>query len=258
MRPSGIFFGVPALPASYVPRPEASEPLLEQLLARLDTGPEVSAIYEQGGPSKTTMAAALAREPRSAPRPAGRDTLGHPGPAARAPALAGRLNGGPGPPGPASPGSSTLFVPAHQCMGCPRRTCATCWRSGRCCWCWMTPGQSSRCGPSWSAARAARILLTTRQAALADTLQAHRRNLAMLRPAQALALLERRIGRKLAGGEQEHALAVAEAVDYLPLALELAAARVAAPHPNPLGRTANGTAARGDTDRGAGGSCPRP
>jgi hypothetical protein len=71
-----------------------------------------------------------------------------------------------------------------------------------------------------------RMLITTRRAAVADELGAKLVPLDPLTPGQALELLGARLGRKLTPAEREKARPVARAVGFLPLALELAAARV--------------------------------
>ena len=71
------------------------------------------------------------------------------------------------------------------------------------------------------------VLITTREAAIAKGLGAAHYDLDIMTPEQALDLLAKRLGRGLEGAERNQALALADAVGYLPLALELAAAQVA-------------------------------
>lgn len=71
-----------------------------------------------------------------------------------------------------------------------------------------------------------RVLITTREATIASITHADLFNLDVMTSEQALALMQGRLG-KLTCDERAHALALAEAVGYLPLALELAAAQVA-------------------------------
>ncbi|MCP4534128.1 MAG: hypothetical protein GY831_23250, partial [Delftia sp.] len=73
-----------------------------------------------------------------------------------------------------------------------------------------------------------RALVTTREGLIARAVGATLYDLDVMTPDQALALLAARLGRDLAGeAGRASALALAEAVGYLPLALELAAAQVA-------------------------------
>ena len=76
-----------------------------------------------------------------------------------------------------------------------------------------------------------RVLITTREAAIAKAVGAAHYDLDIMTPGQALALLAGRLGRPLEGVERDRALAVARAVGYLPLALELAAAQAVGGEP---------------------------
>jgi GTPase SAR1 family protein len=71
-----------------------------------------------------------------------------------------------------------------------------------------------------------RLLITTRNADIARVIDAALYNLDVMTEEQALTLLEKRIRRKVQNDEQKQAKVLAEAVEYLPLALELAAAQV--------------------------------
>ena len=70
-------------------------------------------------------------------------------------------------------------------------------------------------------------LVTTRRADVADEVGARLYSLDVMSKDQALDLLSNRLERRLAGQERAEGLRVAKAVGYLPLALELAAVRVA-------------------------------
>ena len=72
-----------------------------------------------------------------------------------------------------------------------------------------------------------RMLITTREASIAEVMDATLYDLDVMTPEQALELITRRLGHELEGKEQEDALLLAERVGYLPLALELAAAQIA-------------------------------
>ncbi|MHC5762177.1 NB-ARC domain-containing protein, partial [Nostoc sp.] len=71
------------------------------------------------------------------------------------------------------------------------------------------------------------VLVTTREGAIAHALGARLYNLDVMKPAQAMELLKKRLGRDIIGVERQLAENLAEAVGYLPLALELAAVQVA-------------------------------
>ncbi|MBR8834178.1 MAG: hypothetical protein DSM106950_09090 [Stigonema ocellatum SAG 48.90 = DSM 106950] len=71
------------------------------------------------------------------------------------------------------------------------------------------------------------VLVTTREAAIAEVLGACTYSLDVMKPSQAMELLTKKVGRALTEKETQESLALAKAVGYLPLALELAAAQVA-------------------------------
>ena len=71
-----------------------------------------------------------------------------------------------------------------------------------------------------------RVLITTRRAAVADEAGAGQIPLDVLTPEQSLDLLAAHLGRALGPAERDDARQLAEAVGFLPLALELAAVRV--------------------------------
>ncbi|MEO1184481.1 MAG: NB-ARC domain-containing protein, partial [Cyanobacteria bacterium J06636_27] len=71
------------------------------------------------------------------------------------------------------------------------------------------------------------VLVTTRETAIAKVLGASTYSLDVMQPEQAMELLTKKLGRNFADTETEEAEALAKAVGYLPLALELAAAQVA-------------------------------
>ncbi|MGK7886830.1 MAG: NB-ARC domain-containing protein [Crocosphaera sp.] len=71
-----------------------------------------------------------------------------------------------------------------------------------------------------------RVLVTTRNADIAVVLDATLLELGVMKLEQALALLEGRINRKIQTREHQQACNLANAVGYLPLALELAAAQI--------------------------------
>ena len=71
-----------------------------------------------------------------------------------------------------------------------------------------------------------RVLITTREAAIAKAVRAVHYDLDIMTPEQAMALLSRLVNREIGEGEWEEASEVARAVGYLPLAIELAAAQI--------------------------------
>ena len=71
-----------------------------------------------------------------------------------------------------------------------------------------------------------RVLVTTRRLHVAEARGARLYQLGLMSPEQSLELFSNRLNRSLEGEEKEQAQAMAEAVGYLPLALELAVARI--------------------------------
>ncbi|WP_226889779.1 NB-ARC domain-containing protein [Nostoc sp. MG11] len=71
------------------------------------------------------------------------------------------------------------------------------------------------------------VLVTTREAAIAQVLGASTYSLDVMQPSQAMELLTKKLGRNLTNAETQSAEVLAKELGYLPLALELAAAQVA-------------------------------
>ncbi len=71
------------------------------------------------------------------------------------------------------------------------------------------------------------VIITTRRADVAEEVDAQLYSLDLMSEEQSLMLLANRLGRGLEDNEKEAAKKLAEAVGYLPIALDLAAARVA-------------------------------
>ncbi|MDY7023637.1 MAG: NB-ARC domain-containing protein [Cyanobacteriota bacterium] len=71
-----------------------------------------------------------------------------------------------------------------------------------------------------------RVLVTTRRLHIAEAHGARLYQLGLMSPEQSLELFSNRLNRSLEGEEKEQAQAMVEAVGYLPLALELAVARI--------------------------------
>jgi hypothetical protein len=217
---AGAPFQAPPLPLHFIPRPEVSEPLKSQLLD--ESGQPagvlvVSAIHGLGGIGKSTLAAALARDPEILARfPDGVlwATLG------QQPEVLSLLNGwirdGLG---------DYQFQPtAVEAATAHLRT--------------LLHGKAALLvvDDAWDPAHVrhflaggerCRALVTTREALIARAVGATLYDLDVMTPQQALALLEGQLRRRLEGEERDAAGELARTVGYLPLALELAAAQVA-------------------------------
>ena len=70
------------------------------------------------------------------------------------------------------------------------------------------------------------VLVTTREEGIAEVLGASTFSLDVMQPSQAMELLTKKLGRKFGETETQEAEALAKALGYLPLALDLAAAQV--------------------------------
>jgi hypothetical protein len=212
-------FQAPPLPEHFVPRPEVSRDLTDRLLSEKVARPGVlviSAIQGMGGIGKSTLAAALAHDPEVRVR--FRDgllwaTLG------QQPELLPLLGGW------VQALGDYHFKPlAVEATSAHLRT--------------LLQDRSALLvvDDAWDPAHVppflvggprCRVLVTTREATIAKATGAALYDLDVMTPEQSLALLAGRLGRDLVGTEQDQALALADAVGYLPLALELAAAQVA-------------------------------
>lgn len=215
-------FQVPPLPSYFVDRPEVSRELKNYLLqATASTGAlVVSAIHGLGGIGKSTLAAAVAQTPDVLARfPDGIfwATLGQ------------------------QPDLLSLLTSWVQALGdydfrptnidaASRHLCSLLHKKAALlvvddAW------DVSHALPFRAGGSECRVLITTRNADIARTLGATLYNLNVMTEEQALKLLAGRIkGRnklKFGDTERKQAQALAEAVEYLPLALELAAAQVA-------------------------------
>lgn len=206
----------PPLPSHYVARPAETEHLLRRLCT---TGGSqvlvVGALHGQGGIGKSTLAAAVARSPRVQKQL--RDgvlwaTLG------QQPDLLSELSQwiqglGDHAFRPSSVAAATGYLRSMLHGKAVLLVIDDAW-------------SSEHVRPFLAGGELARTLVTTRRADVADEIGAELLHLGVLRSDQALALLASSLGRDLAGPEAEEALAVADAVGFSPLALELAAARV--------------------------------
>jgi hypothetical protein len=212
-------FQAPPLPEHFVPRPEVSRDLTDRLLSEQTARPGVlviSAIQGMGGIGKSTLAAALAHDPLVRVR--FRDgllwaTLG------QQPELLPLLGGW------VQALGDYHFKPLGvEATSAHLRT--------------LLQDRSALLvvDDAWDPAHVppflvggprCRVLVTTREATIAKATGAALYDLDVMTPEQSLALLAGRLGRVLAETERDRALALADAMGYLPLALELAAAQVA-------------------------------
>ncbi|MEH2212425.1 NB-ARC domain-containing protein, partial [Nostoc sp.] len=80
--------------------------------------------------------------------------------------------------------------------------------------------------PFLVASSQSQLLITSRRADVADSVGAYLQQLNLMTPAESLELLSKSLGREIEEVEKQEALRVAETVGYLPIALNLVAARV--------------------------------
>jgi hypothetical protein len=216
--PTGIPFQVPVLPRYFVPRPEVSNDLKTRLLAEETTAPGtlvVSAVHGLGGIGKTTLVAALAHNPDLQARfPDGIlwATLGH------------------------RPDVLSLLVGWVQALRdydfrptvveSASNHLRTLLHDKACLLVVDDAWQTDHLRPFLVGGERCRVLVTTRDAALARKVGAHLYDLDVMTESQALALFEARLGPL--DGRRDQAAALAHELGYLPLALELAAAQVEA------------------------------
>lgn len=211
-------FQAPPLPPYFVPRPEAGE-LLKAALLTQDTRPgtlPVSAVHGLGGIGKSVLAAALAHDPAVQARfPNGVlwTTLGQQPDVLSLQASWVHALGDYDFPV-STPESTTNHLRGLLHDQACLLVIDDAWGPAH-----VTPFLvgGSRC----------HVLITTRRAYVGEETGATVYPLPVMAPAQSLALLSARQAGPLGRVEQQQALGLAEAVGHLPLALELAAARVA-------------------------------
>jgi len=211
-------FQAPPLPQHFVPRPEVTGPLQARLVENAPTRPGVlvvSAIHGLGGIGKSTLAAALAWNPEIQERfPDGIlwVTLG------QQPEILSLLSSliqamrdsdfRPTTPEAASTHLRTLVRDKALLL-----VVDDVWNPNH-----ARPFKIG--GPR------CQVVITTRRADVADEVGAELHEMDVMTPDQALTLLSARLQRPLETAEREEALALARALGYLPLALELTAVRV--------------------------------
>lgn len=219
-------FQAPPLPMHFVPRPEVGDRVRAQLLA-VGTGRPgvlvISAVQGLAGVGKTTLATALAHDAAVQAHFPDGVLWAHVGPEPDVPGIrgawlaamrsAGWLDQSAGQPdGPAAGETGSVLRSLLQ----NRRALIVLddvWR--------MEDVRPLLAGGSGCA-----VLITTRRADVADERGSVPHVLDVMTPDQALELLALGVGYELSGAEQTEAAHLARAVGYLPLALELAAARV--------------------------------
>ena len=217
--PSGAPNQAPPLPAHFVPRPEVSERVKAQLLATKSTTPGilvVSAIHGLGGIGKSTLAAALAYDSTVLTQFADGilwATLG------QMPNLLSLVSGWV-----QAVGDFTFHPTTVEAASSHLRSLL------------YEKAMLLVVDDAWDVAHVrpflaggprCRVLVTTRDALIAQAANAALYDLDVMTPAQALTLVAGRLGRALTKTEQAEAATLADLVGYLPLALELAAAQVA-------------------------------
>ncbi len=218
---SGRVVGIPDVPAWFVERPEASEPVRKALRggAAGATTAVISALHGLGGVGKTTLAAALAEEAaRDGAFPDGIYWLALGDEATEAQLL-------------------TWLEELVRFFGDGEyRAKEVEPTSAHLRWLLRDKRALIVVDDAWKAEHIhpfrvvgpkCRLLITTRDALIARDANATLFDLDTMSPAEARALIEGRLGRALAPEEEPSVAALAEELGRLPLALELAAAQVA-------------------------------
>ena len=216
--PTDVLFQAPPLPPHFVPRPEVSNDLKTRLLNRETAAPGilvVSAIHGLGGIGKSVLAAALAQDPEIQERFSDGvlwTTLG------QNPDLLSLLSSWIQTLGDYNFRSTTVEAISIHLRTLLHNKAALLvvddvW-------------DPNHALPFQVGGSSCQVLITTRRADVADEIGADLYQLDVMTPEQSLKLLAAQLSRSLIGTERDEALRLAEAVGYLPLALELAAARV--------------------------------
>jgi len=208
--PAGVPFQAPTVPRYFVPRPEVSG----ALTAEAPPGAlVVSAVHGLGGIGKTTLVAALAYDPAVQARfPDGIlwVTLGQEPDVLSL--LAGWIQ---------ALGDYDFHPTVTESASSHLRTLL---HAKACLLVVDDAWRADHVRPFLVGGERCRVLVTTRDAALARKVGAQLYDLDVMTEAQALALFEARLGPL--NGDREQAAALARELGYLPLALELAAAQI--------------------------------
>lgn len=216
--PTSVPFLAPALPPHFVPRPDVSSMLIQNVLS--ESNPvngvlHITAIHALGGSGKSVIAQSLAHNLAVQTRfPDGTlwVTL------TQQPDLLAMLRDWIWELG------DTNFHPTS--IGAASRHLNTLLRDKTCLLVLDDAWDANHVRPFLVGGTQCRVLLTTRRAHVADELGATLYELKSMAPEEALELLAKRLGHSIVEQEQAQARLVAQAVGHLPLALELAAARV--------------------------------
>ena len=207
----------PNLPSSFVPRPEISDPFIQQLTTSAsNVALAISAVHGLGGMGKTILAISLVRHKRLLEHFTDGMlwvTLGQ------------------------TPDVLSLLMGWIQSLGDyqfktlqiePASAHLRTLLANKACLLVIDDAWETRdVQPFLCGGERCQTMITTRRADIAIETGAQLYELGKMSPEQALALFSQRLKRPIQKEEHELALRLARAVDYLPLALDLAGARLA-------------------------------
>nr|WP_242056970.1 NB-ARC domain-containing protein [Planktothrix sp. FACHB-1355] len=217
-RPVDRPFQAPNLPTNFVDRPDISRSLKAGLLANTTSNSGVllvSALHGLGGIGKTTLVAALAHDTDIQKRFSGGvlwATLG------QTPDIISLLSSWVKALGDYEFPARTIEETSNHLRGLLQEKAVLLvvddvW-------------DSDHLKPFLVASSQSQVIVTSRRVDVADGVTAKLTELNLMTPEESLALLSKSLERELITGEGQEALQVAKAVGYLPLALNLVAARV--------------------------------
>jgi CHAT domain-containing protein len=213
----GIPFQAPSLPANFVDRPQVTIEIKKRLLANTSNAGAllISAIHGLGGIGKTTLVTALAHDEDIQKRFSGGvlwATLGQePDILARLSSWVRVLGDYEFPANNIEATSDYLRSLLHD--KAVLLVVDDAW-------------EPDHVKPFMVASSQSQLLITSRRADVAGAVGAYLQQLNLMTPAESLELLSKSLGREIEEVEKPEALRVAETVGYLPIALNLVAARV--------------------------------